>query len=148
MSIKIRKLRKSDFKDLYGLGLEEWKGERWLTKQFLKETMKPPGYDYVACDGKKVVGGILVEVLDRPKMWIFFFVVGKKYRRQGVGSQLLKAVEKDCFKDFPLLFVDIGINDIEGSNFYKKHGFKKQAEIKDWFDLGEAGIIYSKKLIK
>lgn len=147
MAIKIRKLKRTDLNALYRLGLEEWKGQRWLTRQFVKETMKPPGYDYVACDGKKVIGAILVEMFDRPKVWIFYFVVSKGYRGQGIGGQLLKMVEADCVKDFPLLFVDVGEDDIAGNNFYKKSGFKKQARIKDWFDIGEPGIIYSKRLV-
>jgi ribosomal protein S18 acetylase RimI-like enzyme len=65
-----------------------------------------------------------------------------------VGKMLLNEVEKKCSKDFPLLFVDVGPNDVEANNFYKKNGFKKQALIKDWFGIGEKAIIYSKKLPK
>lgn len=143
--IKIRRLKQSDLKSLYKLGLEEWRGERWLTKKFLKQTMRPPGYDFVALDDKNIIGVILVEILDKPKNWIFYFVVEKKYRNKGVGNMLLKTVEKRCLKDSPLLFVDVGVDDKEGNKFYKNHGFKKQAKIKDWFGIGESGIIYSKK---
>lgn len=147
MEIEIRKLKEDDLDDLYRLGLEQFKGEFWFTKKFIKNTMRPPGVDFVACDKGKLVGVILAENLDKPKNWIFYFIVDKKYRRKGIGKMLLDAVQEKCSRDFPLLFVDVGVNDIEANNFYQKNGFLKQAQINDWFGIGEPGIIYSKKLI-
>ena len=145
--IGIRKLKPEDIKQVYNLGLDQFRGEYWFSKSFIQNTAETPGYDFVACDGDKIIGAIMVEIMDRPKMWVFFFVVDKKYRRRGIGSKLLKAVEKKCSKDFPLLFVDTGPNDIEANSFYKKHGYEEKARIDDWFNIGEAGIIYSKRVI-
>ena len=142
--MRIRNFGIGDLNYVYILGQKEFNGELWFTKKFLKETAKTPGYCLVAVENRKIIGAIFVRKFDMPKLWIFFFVVDKNYRRQGIGSRLLKAVERKCSNDYPLMFVDIENRNIEAKKFYLKNGFTEQACIKDWFGIDKEGIILSK----
>lgn len=109
--------------------------------------MKRKGLYYGAFDKNKLVGTIFVDnSLDKPKAWIFFFVVLKEYRKQGIGNKLLKTVEKSLPKDYYKLFVDFEKSDKLAIKFYKKNGFRKAGKIKDWFGVGTYGLIYSKTI--
>ena len=143
----IKKLVKKDLYGLYKTGLHEFNGELWFTMKFLEETIKTPGYYYGAFERNKLIGGILVRKFDMPKLWIFFLIIDKNFRRKSVGSKLIKIIEKNSSKEFPLIFVDIDENNYSAKKFYEKNGFVKQAKINDWFGINNEGTIYSKKVI-
>jgi len=144
--IKIEKISKKDINSLYKIGLQEFKGEFWFTKKYLRETIIPPGHFFGAFIDGKMVGGILAKELDHPKLWIFFFVVNKAYQRQGIGRMLLEKVEEKCSQNYPFLFVDVGVHDKIANNFYRKNKFKKLAKLKNWFGIGQDAYVYSKRI--
>jgi ribosomal protein S18 acetylase RimI-like enzyme len=142
-------IRKIDIKDadvLYKVGLQEFGKEFWFTKKYIKDTITPPSICFGAFINRNMVGGILAKELDRPKLWIFFFIVNRDYRRKGIGEKLLKKIEQKCSFNFPLLFVDIGAHDKIACNFYLKNKFKKLAKLKDWFGVGCDAYICSKRI--
>ncbi|MFH1290848.1 MAG: GNAT family N-acetyltransferase [Nanoarchaeota archaeon] len=84
-------------KSLYGLGKQQFGGEFWFTKKFLRDAIKRGGIYFGAFDKDRLVGAIFVDMDDRPKAWVFFDVE-KFHRQKGVGSLLLEAAEKNCLK--------------------------------------------------
>ena len=144
----LKKLNQNNLGSLYKLGLQEFKGQLWYTKSFLKDSLNSNGYNFGAYENKKLIGYILVRKMDRPKMWILVFIVDKDYRRQSIGVKLLKKVESFKSKDYYVLMVDagIGITDVLANNFYKKSGFERSNEIKHWFGTNNSGYIYLKNL--
>lgn len=146
MVITIKRLVSKDISSLYKVGLQEFKGEYWYTKAFLKESFSAAKYSYGAFENNKLIGGIIVAKQDKPKLWIYFFVVDKNQRGKGIGGRLLKTVEQKSPKGFYLMVVDVGEKDKIANNFYQKYGFQKQARIKDWFGKNHNAFIYSKKL--
>ena len=143
--MKIKRITAEDTNALYNLGLQQFKGEFWYTKKFLKDSIKNSEFRFGAFEGKKMLGGILVQQSDKPKLWIYFFIVDKKHRREGIGGKLLKSVEKIRIKGFDMLFVDFEPTDILAKNFYTKYGFKKSAKIKNWFGPHTYALLYAKK---
>ena len=143
--MKIVKTKKSHLKGLLSVGKENWTYEKWLTKRFLSNTLESKGIHITALIGKRVVGGIMVLELDRPKFWIFFFAVAKDMQRKGIGTALLRkagsGVSKNCF-----LFVDLTYNDKSGIKFYKKNGFRDMGKVKNWFESGKTGVMLAKKM--
>lgn len=144
--IRIVKMKKRDLGKVFKIGKQQFKRESWFSKKFLKDSYKRGCISLVALDEKEIIGCVMVDVLDKPKAWIFFFVVCKSHRKKGVGSQLLQKAEKMLPKDNNILFVDFEKKDHLAKSFYEKHGFKKQAWIKNWFGLGHKGLIYEKRL--
>ncbi|MFH1510314.1 MAG: N-acetyltransferase [Candidatus Woesearchaeota archaeon] len=146
-SVCLRVLTKKDVKAIYTLGLQSFRGEFWYTRKYLVETLLPPCYACGAFVGENLVGAIMVRPLDRPKFWIFFLAVDKTFRRHHIGDMLLRKSESKCTKDFPILFVDVGAEDLAAIKFYEKEGFKRLAKVKDWFGIGTTGYIYSKRVV-
>lgn len=146
--MRFKKLNGRYLNSLYSLGKQEFKGEFWFTKGFLRDTAKRHGIYLGAFEKNKLVGAIYVDLLDKPKAWIFFFDVEKSHRKKGIGSSLLEKAEKNLPKGYEKLFVDFEKKDKEAKKFYKEHGFKLAGKIKDWFGLSTEGLIYSKTIRK
>ena len=78
-----------------------------------------------------------------------YIAVHKNYRRAGLASRLLKTAE-DFVKSQKGRYIHVLTCDIESykaaRKFYEKHGYKKVAEIPDYYVIGEGRIDYFKKL--
>lgn len=144
--MKIRRLGIKDVNALYAIGLQQFRGEYWYTKKFVRDSILKPGFNFGAFEGKKLLGGILVQQEDKPKLWIYFFIVDKKRRREGIGRKLLQTVEKIRVRGFNILFVDFEPTDTLAKNFYIKNGFKKSAIIKHWFGHNSHALLLFKKI--
>lgn len=76
-----------------------------------------------------------------------YVAVHKNYRGKGIASSLLKTVEKYVV-DRGGRYLHILTCDIESyipaNKFYEKHGYKKVAEIPDYYVKGEGRIDYFK----
>jgi len=144
--MRIKKLNGRYLKSIYDLADEQFHGEYWFTKKFLKDAIKRKGLCFGAFDRNKLVGAIFVDINDRPKAWIFFFDVKEDYRHEGVGQKLIKAVEEKLPKGYYMMFVDFEDSDNLAKRFYTKHGFKKVARIKNWFGKDTFGLIYAREL--
>lgn len=142
----IKKLTSSDINKIYALGKKQFGEEFWFTRKYIKETFKNNGYYFGAYEKNKLIGAILVNRFDQPKLWIFFLEVTEEYRNLGIATKLLKKVEKSAPKNYSILFTDFEKNDKEALAFYKKHRFKKQAVIRDWYGKNAKGLIYTKYL--
>ena len=147
--MKIRKISGKNLESVMRLGAEEFKGEEWFTKKFVRNTlMNSNGIFIGAFEKNKLVGCIFVEILDKPKSWIFFFVVKKEFRRRGIGTKLLKHAESHLSADYDMILVDLEKVDKSGLKFYKKNNFRKVAKITHWFGNRHPGLIYMKEVKK
>ena len=146
MRYKIKTISARYIKSLYNLGKQQFKGEFWFTKKFLKDAIKRKGIYFGAFENKNLIGAIFIDINDRPKAWLFFFDVKKEYRDKGIGNALLNAVEKKLPKDYYEIFTDCEKADKLAITFYKKHHFKRVGKIKDWYGKGTWGLIYSKTI--
>ena len=144
--MKYKRLNGRYLRSLYKLGEQQFKGEYWFTKGFLRDTVRRRGIYLGAFEHKKLIGAIYIDLLDRPKAWIFFFDVEKAHRHKGVGSLLLERAERALPKGFDRLYVDFEKADKEAVRFYRNHGFKLAGRIEDWFGAGKKGLIYMKKI--
>lgn len=84
---------------------------------------------YVISDNQ-IIGGIIA----RKKMqWldVDILFINEKYRKQGIGSQLINKVIEYSKKE-ELVGVHLYTLDFQAKGFYEKQGFKLIAEIKDW----------------
>jgi len=105
---------------------------------------------YVALDGERFIGcssGLAYKNGAEYSGWFYLtdLFVEKAYRSQGIGSQLLKALEEKI--------LERGITRIwtwtagyEGPAFYKKQGYRVFAEMKDWYSNGTSRIGMRKEL--
>lgn len=142
----IKELTKKEISKIYLIGKKEFYGEDWFSKKFLYDSLRRKCVSFIALEKNKIVGTIMVDVLDKPKAWIFYFIVDKKYRERGIGTRLIKEIEKNLPKGYNVILTDFEKRDHSARKFYKRQGFKEVAKIKSWFGLKHYGLIYEKIL--
>ncbi len=130
-NIRIKKAQKKDLRQVIKIWITEFRktpwNERW-TKEKIKKTIKSyDGKVYVAVIDNNVVGFALVTeiyYLGGPVVILENLVVSNNYQEQGVGSALLKHVERIYKKKrFAKVFLDT-IKKTKSYKFYKKRGYK------------------------
>lgn len=141
--ISIAKSRNSHLSILTQIGKRQWPKEKWISRHYLYHTLQKKGFHFTALLNGKIVGSIMVVEEDYPKYWIHYFIVDKDYRRQGIGSALLRKVESKLPKN-TFLFVDLEEKDKTAFSFYQNNNFEVMGTVKNWFT-GKEGIIMAKK---
>ncbi len=144
--MKYRLLQEKDIKKIYLLGKKDfassseysWDWSIHEIKQYLKRSF---GFGFVCLDRNKIIGFVLVKrnySSQRPKVaWLTYIFIEKKYRRNKIGSCLIKLsfihLKKLRKKD---LITDIYKKNKESLSFFKSECFTKK---EDW-------VIEDKKL--
>ena len=144
MTTKIRTAKNIDLQSVIEIIREHYVdfGDRFNLEKFdsdLKDLEKSyfsrNGYFWIAqTDDDETVGMIAIKTLSDKTAEIKRFYVKKKFRRQGIGKQLLKTclnyVQEKGFQKI-ILWTDIRYREAQG--FYLKNGFDP-TEIKKFFD--------------
>jgi ribosomal protein S18 acetylase RimI-like enzyme len=79
--------------------------------------------------------------------WLGWFIVAKKCRGQEIGHKLLDKVENELRKyKIKKLFVSAENENQKAKKFYKKHGFRKEGLLRDYYGQGEDQVILGKYL--
>jgi len=72
--------------------------------------------------------------------------VDKEFRRNGVGMQLLKAVDATFLAEgYDRVTLEVRISNMEAIKFYEDHGYKSLFTIKGYYADGEDAIVYEVK---
>lgn len=101
--------------------------------------------EFVALDENGIeIGGILAGIGYWNGLEIKILWIEEKYRRMGVGTQILKHVEKIA-KEKGAEISMLDTFDFQAEEFYLKNGYEPIGEIKD-FPKGYRRIYFSKKL--
>lgn len=125
--IKIRSYRKIDYSAVKAilqeanLFNEVWDSEANLSGMIEKD----PQSIIVAVNDKSVVGNVFIIRYGSKIAWLFRLAVKKNYRNQGIGSQLIKHVQKIAKKrgaNEVGFYVDA--NNLDLQAFYQKKRFK------------------------
>ncbi len=89
-----------------------------------KEIKRQPEYWLGAYDDKKLIG-IIVGTDDGRKGWINRLAVDEEYRGQGIGTKLVKELEKEFEnKGFKIWAALIEPDNPKGMEFFEKMGFE------------------------
>jgi ribosomal protein S18 acetylase RimI-like enzyme len=128
--------------------------EKALVKKAVTDSItgKNHRYWYVEDDGK-IIAAIGVREnkygSDGYEMDLDYIAVHKNYRRKGIANNLLKTMEK-YVKTKGGRYIHILTCDIESYKpaniFYENNGYKKVAEIPDYYVKGEGRIDFYKNL--
>ena len=105
---------------------------------------------YVACVGGHIAGviGYARDYLSTDfSYWLGWFAVHDKFRRQKLGSRLLRRVEKDLKSiGKKKVFVSTEDSNTIAKSFYTRHGFRTEGVVRDYYSQGEDELIMSKDL--
>jgi ribosomal protein S18 acetylase RimI-like enzyme len=91
----------------------------WVTKRVI-EKHKKKGHIYLAMQGKKMVGCLIIE-----KSNIEILCVRKRYKLRGIGESLVKHVEQILQRDKRRKYIRVdSMEDFKAKPFYERLGFK------------------------
>lgn len=67
------------------------------------------------------------EMKKEPFYRLMGFLIDKRYRSGGVGSFVLEAVIRQCYGEFGIRPIALGVHkdNIRAGKFYMRHGFRK-----------------------
>ena len=88
------------------------------------------------------IKGIIIYDLLYDRIEIEYIIVDDNYRRKGIATKLLNAIEKQNIKNITL---EVRESNITAINFYKKNGFKIEAVRKNYYG-NENGYLMLKEL--
>jgi len=145
MEIKIRRSKPRDMEDCIRINESIW-GKEWKDIDYLKERVSKNELLVAVNERNKVVGYIAF----RRRYWnINYFIeeiaVEPENQRMGIGSMLVKELEKICSKDNASLFSSTDSENEKSIKFHEKNNFSRCGFIKNMFKEGKTEIVFSKK---
>jgi ribosomal-protein-alanine N-acetyltransferase len=112
---------------------------------FFYETY-PKGF-IVAEKDRKIVGFIIGVEIKPEKGKILMLSVLEKYRRQGIGSELLVEYLKSISdKKVKTVSLEVRTDNIKAIKFYQRYGFKIKKKISVFYQNGEDAYTMAKEL--
>jgi ribosomal protein S18 acetylase RimI-like enzyme len=138
-------------RDLTEKDLEHiWAGFREHEIQHTKVHQTSERIGFVALNGKNVVGcsiGLVYKNGENYSGWFYLtdLFIEPKYRGHGYGRMVLKKLEEKLI----ILGVEkiwLWTADFEAPNFYRKRGYLKFAELKEYYVTGDSRIAMYKPL--
>ena len=145
--IEIRPLRKlSDAKACVRMIL---KSEPWVTLRFDYRTTLAALRDkrrevYLARVGKRLAGFIVLNLIGPFRGYIQVLAVWPEWRGRGIGKKLLAFAEKRIFRESPNVFLCVSSFNKGGQRFYKRLGYRKVGELKDYVVKGHSEFLMRK----
>jgi ribosomal protein S18 acetylase RimI-like enzyme len=113
-----------------------------ISKKSMATTRKAEAL--AAYDKEQLIGGICFRYYGRSAV-IDTFAIKEKYRRQGLGSKILKAAEQKMFDDDCHQII-VETMDYQAPDFYRHHNYQDVANIPKYFE-GATRFILRKVLV-
>lgn len=140
----VRKFEYSDLEDVLRIASSSLE-ERYSMDFFIYLWQICPDSFLVAEKNGKVVGFIIAIRKDIDEMRILMLAVDEKYRRQGIGSMLMKQIMMK-FPEIRRIYLEVKVNNKEAIKFYKKHGFKIKEKLNNFYTDGSPAYLMEKIL--
>jgi ribosomal-protein-alanine N-acetyltransferase len=134
MSFVVRAYTQSDFAALYKLDQQCFPVGISYSKQMLQYFLNLPSADcLVAEDGKKIAGFVLSEE-NPPLAHIITLDIAEAYRRQGVGTALLREMDEHfAFRGVHSVLLETSVENQSGIAFWQRHGYRTEAVLKRYY---------------
>ena len=142
--ISIKQLNKKDIDLCYELDsktISLWSKKQWAN-EFQKEGTKIFGLLIT-----NLVIGICVFQVVLDEAQINYFVVKKKFRKQGFGSYLMSYLIKKCEKlNLKKLLLEVSQSNVTAERFYNRYGFSTVGIRKNYYKDGSHALLKEKKI--
>ena len=147
MPVIIRQYEAHDFAVLYKLDQACFPPGIAYSKTMLRYFLAQAGAEcLVAMDAGKIVG-FMVSEENPPLAHIVTLDVAESHRRNGVGTELLRAGEAHlAFRGVRTVLLESAITNESGIAFWERHGYRKEAVLKNYYP-GQLDAIEMRKRI-
>ena len=150
MSITIRPAMLMDLEDLHKIEIECFKNEAFTKLQISYFLRSQDFVSLVALVNNEIAGFIIgaIEPYSKTRLGhIYTINVLKKYRRRGVASNLLSAMEKILDElGIETCYLEARADNVAALELYRKHGYKITNTIRDYYNADIDGVQLKKHL--
>lgn len=125
-----------------GVNYEEFLKIGWSAKQFINQINKNVNLSFGVFYNRSLISfilGDLINIEKKSEYEILLLYVCKHFRNRGLGTKLIKKIEKNN-KNLNQIYLEVAKNNFDGISFYKKMNFKKIYVRKNYFALGNIKI--------
>jgi ribosomal-protein-alanine N-acetyltransferase len=132
--VTIRQYEPHDFAALHKLDQACFPPGIAYSKTMLRYFLSQAGAEcLVAVDREKIVGFILSEE-NPPLAHIVTLDIAESHRRHGVGTELLRESEAHlAFRGVRTVLLETAISNEAGIAFWERHGYRKEAVLKNYY---------------
>jgi len=151
-SPKIREARLTDLDEIYQIEVECFSENAFSYSQ-LEYCLRSPSFvNLIALINNETVGfiiGLLEESNEGIIGHVFTLDVKRKFRRMGIGSSLLEALERNFIKKGARKSIlEARLDNISAERLYLKHGYVPKRIIRDYYGPGLDAVRFEKNLEK
>ena len=134
VAVTIRQYEAHDFAALQKLDQACFPPGIAYSKTMLRYFLAQPGAEcLVATAAAKIVGFILTEE-NPPLAHVITLDVAESHRRQKTGTQLLRESEANlAFRGVRTVLLETAITNEAGIAFWERHGYRKEAVVKNYY---------------
>ena len=123
--------------------------EPWITlgrgySESLTILTDPSREVYLAVDGEEVAGFVVLEMMGAFTGYVKSIYVSPRYRRGGVGAQLMFFTEERVFRERPNVFLCVSDFNVGARRFYERLGYLAVGELRDYRVRGRSEILLRK----
>jgi [ribosomal protein S18]-alanine N-acetyltransferase len=147
VQIELREFRTADFDRLWELDQECFQpGIAYSRLELMHFIRRQDAATLVAeCDGK--IAGFTIGEHWHHRGHIITLDVSQDFRRQGIGSQLIRACEKHfARRGCALILLETAVNNLGAISFYKRHGYSVLKTIPRYYEGDLDALLMGKKL--
>ena len=142
--ISIKQINKKDIDLCYELDsntISLWSKEQWANE------FKKDGTRIFGLVIKNLVIGICVFQVVLDEAQINYFVIKKKFRKQGFGSYFMSYLIKKCEKlNLKKLLLEVSQSNVTAERFYSRFDFSTVGIRKNYYKDGSHALLKEKKL--
>ena len=127
-------------------GSEPWLTLRRSFEECLDLLEDPSKEVYVAVDGARVLGFVLINMAGAFTGYIQTICVVEHERSRGIGTRLVDFSEKRIFRDSPNVFLCVSSFNPRARALYERLGYQLIGELKDYIVAGHSEFLYRKTI--
>jgi len=151
LPIIVRRATINDLETLYKIERECFTLEAF-TKQHIAFLLENPrNIRLAAWENNEIAGFIigLIQNFDQTRIGrVYTLDVAVKHRRKGIGLKLLNELEQVFIeKGVKNCYLEARTDNVAARELYRKHGYTKVKQLKDYYSKGVHGVLLVKKLL-
>ena len=127
-------------------GTEPWRTLGRDYKACLRAVTAPMREVYAAKEGGHALGFIILQMTGTFKGYIQTVCVAPAARGRGIGTMLMRFAEERIFRESPNVFICVSTFNERARRLYKRLGYTKTGELKDFVVKGHNELLLRKTL--
>jgi ribosomal-protein-alanine N-acetyltransferase len=146
---KLRAYEPGDFERLYEIDQACYEREIAYSRGELRQYMRFPGLECIVAEAEGVPVGFCLAASEEGLGYVITMDVLKAYRRHGMASALLNAVEKGlAARGVTEVWLETATDNDAAIAFWQKHGYRKRGVRKNYYPGGRDAHTMRKLLAK